>query len=794
MNERADASDPMGLIGRDVLLAEVAARLDTPGVRLVTLTGPGGIGKTTLARAVAKAVGPAFPDGVAVVELAAERDPGRLPLALVQALGLDPTPGEPPLATLVHGLTGRRLLVVDNLEQVLGGVGMLVELLTGCPGLTLLATSRIRLGLVPEVELPVPPLTLPAPSAVPFDEIAASPAVRLFAQRARQANAAFTLSPGNSVAVAEVCRRLDGLPLALELGAARLNLLSADALLARLDARLDLLAGGPRDSPARHRSMRDAVGWSVDLLSETEQRLFAVFSVFTGGCTADDLAAVVAALGTGANEPAIDVPAAVRSLVAGSLLTTVADANGDPRLAMLESVRDVAAERLASAGMTADARRAHAARYLAVAERDGPVLRSDTVTQNRMWERLNADIDNVRAALAWFLGQGDAAGGLRLVAGLDWFWTASYFLVEGVGWLERLVAVAAAGPAVPADIWGNAHRLLALLLDWLGREVETERAVSVAIAALAVSTSYTVLIEVLLSASTAALEVGDLALARDRATRAMTLAEAHGGELAGAVDVIIGNIGQILAIVLMLQGETAAAVARAEAAIAQYRRIGEEGYMAMALDTLADAQMLGGDLTTAAANVAAALASALPSSGEGEGEGQFLRSIFTSSAQLAYRSGEAEVAARLFGAAAAEQRRTGVPARKPLQALVDADVDALRAGMGEARFSAAWAVGAAAPQAEQLALAERFLRDTLSPPLTGLLGELTARELDVLRLVAAGRTNREIGDALFISDQTASKHVSHVLAKLGLTTRTAAATYAAEHGLRPGAGYTASSG
>ena len=772
------------LVGRDALLARAVAAIADPAVRLLTLTGPGGIGKTTLARAVAAAASPAFPDGVALVELAAERDPDRLLLAVVQALELEPEEGEAPLATLARSLAGRRLLVLDNLEQLLGGTAPLGELLGVCPGLTMLATSRTRLNLRHEHELAVPPLTLPdadSASRPPLEEVAASAAVQLFVRRAQQVNPAFGLTPSNVAAVAEVCRRLDGLPLALELGAARLRLLSPEALLARLDHRLELLSGGPRDAPERHRTIRYAVGWSVDLLRPDERRLFGYLAVFAGGCTVDDLEAVTAAIDGDRGTAQVSVLPAIEALIDGALLQTGADANGDARLTILESVRDVAAEALARDGRTDLARRCHAARYLAVAERDGPGLRSDSATQLRVWNRLNADIGNLRAALAWFLAEGNAAAGLRLAAGLDWFWSDGAYLWEGIDWIERLVAVAAAGEGgatVPPLIWGEAHRVLAMLHEWLTHEDEAERAVAEAIRALTESNAYASLAEVLIAASGAALERGQLGAARAHAERCLALAEDHGLEWSGA------SMGVNLAIILTLQGETAAAVAQAETAIERYRRVGERGNVIAAINTMGLAQLMGGELPVAARSILAALDAAASTAGTDEGEGQFLQAIFNNVGQLAYRLGQPGTAVRMLAAAAAERSRTGVPTRKPIQAVVDGELGLLRAALGEPRFHAEWATGLALTQSEQIALADRLLRESISPTLTGKLAALSPRELDVLRLIVAGCADKDIGDQLFISRRTASQHVSNVLAKLELTSRTAAATYASQHGIR----------
>ncbi|MEA2514123.1 MAG: hypothetical protein QOJ59_3610, partial [Thermomicrobiales bacterium] len=307
-------------VGRNREVVAVAALLRSPEIRLVTLTGPGGVGKTRLALQVAEKLAPEFSNGAAFVDLAAVRDPGLVLPAVAAVLGVREVPDRQLIDALVEALRGRSLLLVlDNLEQVATAGTDLADLVAGSPGLTILATSRVPLHVSVEQEYPVPALTTPAEAPGPPASIGDSEAVALFVQRARALRADFALTEANAVAIAEICRRLDGLPLAIELAAARVKILSPAALLARLGHRLDLLTGGTRDAPARLRTMRDAIAWSHDLLEPEEQTLFRRLAVFAGGFGLDAAEAVVAASGG----LSIDVFEGLASLVEKSLLRPV---------------------------------------------------------------------------------------------------------------------------------------------------------------------------------------------------------------------------------------------------------------------------------------------------------------------------------------------------------------------------------------------------------------------------------------------------------------------------------------
>jgi predicted ATPase/class 3 adenylate cyclase len=467
------------LIGREQEIEAVTALLQREaGGRLVTLTGPGGTGKTRLGLRVAEELLEVFEDGVFFVALAPINDHGLVVSMIAQKLGVQEVAGRPLLERLKEFLQEKRLLLLlDNFEQVVAAAPVVAELLAAAQWLKVLVTSRAALRISGELEFPVPPLGLPAElspapgvasllsparggvpksaaesvlpsppggeiSADRLSELAGYDAVCLFVERARGVRPAFTLTPENAAAVVEICRRLDGLPLAIELAAARLKLFSPQALLTRLERRLPLLVGGARDLPARQQTLRDAIGWSYELLTEEEKRLFRRLSVFVGGCTLEAAEAVCDAEGG----LGIEVLDGVTSLVDKSLLQQ-GEVAGEPRFMMLETIREYGLECLMVSGEEEAIRRRHGQFFLALAEEAEPRLAS---AERETWlNRLEVEHDNLRCALAWSRAvresgtraDGEAGEtGLRLAGALMWFWYLRGHLSEGRGWLERALS------------------------------------------------------------------------------------------------------------------------------------------------------------------------------------------------------------------------------------------------------------------------------------------------------------------------------------------------------------------
>jgi predicted ATPase/class 3 adenylate cyclase len=435
------------LIGRERETAALQERLLQPHIRLLTLLGPGGTGKTRLALQAAAAVVDAFGDGVFFVNLAPITAPDLVASVIAQTLHVTEAAGQPLVASLSQFLADKQLLLLlDNFEQVTPAAPLVADLLAAAPRLTVLVTSRIALHVAGEQEVPVPPLTVPDPNHLPpLERLGQYEAVRLFIQRAQAVKPEFQLTQANAPAVAEICVRLDGLPLAIELAAARVKLLPPAALLTRLQSRLKLLIGGAQNLPARQQTLRGAIDWSYSLLDPAEQTLFARLAVFMGGRTLDAVEAICNPDG----DLPIDSFDGVASLLDKSLLRQEEGTDGEPRLVMLETIHEYARERLDASGEGEALRHQHLAYFLALAEQAEPEL--DGAAQVAWLGRLETEHDNLRAALQGALDAGEAEHALRLAGALSRFWAQRSYLSEGRQWLAAALALPhAVAPAVQA--------------------------------------------------------------------------------------------------------------------------------------------------------------------------------------------------------------------------------------------------------------------------------------------------------------------------------------------------------
>jgi predicted ATPase/DNA-binding SARP family transcriptional activator len=583
-------------VGRDEEVARVTAVLEE--ARLVTLTGPGGSGKTRLAVELATGLADHLPDGVWLVELAPLRTEGAVAHAVAATLGVSgafrpgpaPPPGEDPVDRLVELLEAKRpLLVLDNCEHLVDAVAKLAEvLLTRCPGLRILATSREALGVGGERRWPVPALATPPPGLRDPGRLLEYGAARLFVERAEAVAPGFALSGGAVEAVGEICRRLDGLPLAIELAAARVPALGVQTIAARLDDRFRLLTGGSRSALPRQQTLRAVVDWSWELLSEPERAMLRRLAVFTGGWTleaAEDVCGPAAA--TGGPEPPGGVLDVIARLVDTSLLVATHGGDGEPRYQLLETVRAYAADRLAEAGETEQLARAHAEYFARFAERTEPELRGPG--QLDWMRRLEADHDNLRAALRWAVAAGDGELALRLAAPLSWFWYLRGDRHDAAEWLP---AALAAGPTVTSPAKARVLFASALFRVEGGDATGAAAALELAEESRAVAERAGDEVGVAwadIALGQLAFITGDRALAVEvveRALTAVTAADDRWGQAAALMS---------RAEISRYSGDLVACRRDAEAALAGFRALGERFGMAYALDTLAFTAEAEGD-------------------------------------------------------------------------------------------------------------------------------------------------------------------------------------------------------
>jgi non-specific serine/threonine protein kinase len=803
------------LVGRTEEITAVSALLNDSAARLVTLTGAGGVGKTRLALEVAAALRDRFADGVWFVGLAHVRDPALVIRTIADRLGVPEAGDQVVAAGLVAHLASRELLLVlDNFEQVTAAAPLLIELLGAAPGITILVTSRERLRVRGEQTVTVAPLPLPLAASERDEErvrllspdvAMSSPAVQLFVERAQAVQSDFALDQHNTFPVVQICGRLDGLPLALELAAARMAHISPGELVGRLDRRLTVLTGGARDLPDRQRTLRDTIAWSHDLLAPSEQALFRSLAVFAGGFTLDAAEKVAGSLGVrvSGDEPGIetgdgrretggrrlpdgetagrqellsprhpDTPSpavldGIASLINKNLLRQVQGRAGSARFEMFETVREFALERLAESD-EAMVRRRHADWCIDLAARSWEASWVNPV-QLPMLDKMSDEHDNMRAALAWLAEGNDVVSWLNLMASCCPFWFFRSHRLEGRRWMERGLAALATSD-VPLALRARVLHAAALLSEgessagpYLVESLPMWRQLGdqLYIGATLIEWGYL------------ANSQGDYAHAAELCDEALATLDPKHTIWIAVAKLVRGRAEHGL-------GHLEAAAMWLQSSLDLGRNVDDIYNVGQALDHLALVALRRGNPTQAAPLLSESL-----HIWREVGRLECLAYCLGDVATLASATGQ-PAAARLWGAVTALRQVAGYEFGSPeREAFADAETG-LRSSLGEVVFAQEFAAGRLLGVEEALAEATAVLAAAASAlkatPASDPYG-LTPREHDVLKLLVAGQTDREIAESLFISRHTAMKHVANILAKLEVSSRTAAATVALRDGL-----------
>jgi predicted ATPase/DNA-binding CsgD family transcriptional regulator len=760
-------SELSSFVGREKELTEVKRLLENN--RLLTLTGPGGCGKTRLALAAASELVERFEDGVWMVELASLAEPSLVPQAVAFSLGVRERPGSSLTEALSDYLRTRKvLLILDNCEHLIDACAELAEAwLHSCPDLRVLATSREALGITGEIAWPVPSLSLPDLRRVPdLESLPRYESARLFVERTAAVRPNFALTEQSAPAVAQVCYRLDGIPLALELAAARTKVLSVEEISARLGDSFRLLAVGSRTAMPRHRTLHATMDWSHELLSEKERVVFRRLSVFAGGFTLEAAESICAG-----EELQRDEVLELLSQLVDKSLVVAQERDGAARYRLLETIRQYGRERLEEVGEAADVREQHARYYLAVAEEAEPELK---VERQVAWlERLETEHDNLRVAMRWLLGRGESEEAARLGWALWLFWGIRTHLAEGRRSMERALS-ARGSVAMTASARAKALFVAGMMANYQGDHLSAEPLVQ---------ESHRLFkeLEDKVGTAYALSNAGYVALGRGRFQQAIAVIEEAAdlfleeGEKWGAA-IELG----FLAVAWRNQGDHERAKRLAERGLAISREIGERQATTSALYTLAILAQT-------------------------EGKDEHARNLFEEGLRLSAELGnEADVAhcleglasmygaegkivraARLWSAEEAllEKLEDAVYTYVPDRALHRSQVAAARSQLDEVAWTAAWTEGRAMSleRAVEYALEQEPGPEPAAPE--PYLAGLSAREIEVLRLVATGLTNAEVAGKLYISPRTVDWHLSLIYRKLGIHSRAEATRFASERRL-----------
>lgn len=807
---------PNRLVGREQDCTALAKLLEDQHTRLVTLTGPGGVGKTHLSLELGATVTSRFPDGVVFVSLSSIQDPELVLPAIAQALGLRETAGQPLVYLIRDAITGQdMLIVIDNFEQVMQAGPHIGVVLATTRTPKFMVTSRSPLRLRMEREYPVQPLPLPQPLlASTTGSLEDNAAVALFVERAQAARPSFALTDTNAAAIVEICRRLDGLPLAIELAAAMTRVLSPHALLARMEHRLSLLIAGATDLPDRQRTLRDTIAWSHDLLTTEEQMVFRRLAVFVGDASLNAIEAVAgepgAAGGAATGMQNIDVLSVVSSLVNKSLIVQIEDGDSTessmdaPRFRMLATIQEFATEQLEASGEVDAVRQLHLDWLIGFAEKAEPQL---TGPDQAQWlVRLDAEHDNIRAALTWAQAHCHQEG-MRLASMLWRYWATHGLLTEGHTWLCRFLdSPAHAEESVRAkafsslgnlsldlgdyhaaseayqealDAWERLGHTRGIadalngqgLVDWYRgdydsarrrheRSLELRRSIG---DRFGQGNSLTNL-------GNAVKDSGDPVAARELHQQALAIRQSLGHRV--GVEYSYLNLGHVA----RRLGDVAEARAMFSKCLDTFQDIGDTLGVGYALHGLGLADMLSGDGRQAGVNFLGALEIRL-GLGDRRGVVESVEGIASVAASL----GQPSVAATLFGASSALREQIGAPMPAPDWPRHEKLVESVRRSLPLAAFSSSWKTGTGLSLPEAADLALSAAREVTSAP-EQPAGMLSGREVEVLQLVAAGMTNAQVAEQLFLSRRTVDAHLRRIYDKLDLSSRAEAIRFAMDGG------------
>jgi predicted ATPase/DNA-binding CsgD family transcriptional regulator len=841
------------VLGRTIELDHMMSLVDEPSQRLITLTGPGGVGKTRLALHIAATLIDEFDRDVVYVPLAAIRDPALVLPAIGQALGLLIDANDAGDERIVESLQARLpLLVLDNFEQVLDAAPSITRILARCPEITILVTSQAPLGIAGEQLYPLLPLTTPSAEQTSAETILRSDAVALFVARARSVKPTLVIDDRTAVTIAAICRKLDGLPLAIELAAARINILSPDALLARLSNRLQVLGGERRDVPDRLRTMRHAIGWSYDLLAPDEQALFRQMSVFAGGISLDAAESLFQAADNDR-----DVFGVLSALVDHSLVQAVSLTSGDARFLMLETLRDYGLEQLDTLGECDRSRLDHATYFLNLAETAEPHLIGGR--QEEWLNQLDPEWDNIRAALDWSLDHGHPQIAVRIFGAIWRFCSTRGHVTEGRVFVGRALD-ATRGDESPAR---NLALIGAGYLAEDQRDLDAAREYFDQAQVLALRIGNELFeSQSLIGLGTVAHDRGDYITAIDCHNRALNLARKSGdqrtiaiahGNLAAvsyfqgnlddaerhweegrvllratgdtqAESLAASNLGalasergeferarEMLDRALELQrgmnavrdlsytlanlaeawfrlGDYALAEDQFTEAIALFRDYADAGSEAVVLGSHAKLALAQDELARAAGMIL----DGMPILTEIGDRHSIVRNAETLAA-LCVRHQDHATAVELLASADLIRQEIGAALNPVERGEVESATSSARQALREQKFASHWATGSKIDidaLARRVAIVARELTGSRQPAGPSIPQEtpsvqpnLTAREAEVLRLLAEGQSTREISAALFISPRTTATHVTNILGKLDVTSRTAAVAHAMRTGL-----------